>query len=292
MVDPIPAFRKTGTLNAAEFHLVMIEGKPGRYRLQERFQYVKPAYAAGPNDYVVSVPTNLDKFTTDLASIPFFATWLVPRDGKHTPAALLHDSLYADARCMKKDGIAAFERADWVFRGAMDVNRVPLIRRWLMWAAVSVGTFKRGSFLRALWGWTAIMVTVVTSLIFNFMWANSVFGETLAWIPRYATRVLDWAEDVRALAWLPDDLRWVPSLTKLNVLALVLASCLLWHRQIIVALVAAGAVMLFGFPLMLAAWSFGIYWLIELFCLVCLRLANKRANDIGILRRASAPNLE
>jgi hypothetical protein len=56
-------------------------------------------------------PTHTDTFRTDLASIPFFATWLVPRDGKHTPAALLHDSLYADARGLDSKKIR-YERSN------------------------------------------------------------------------------------------------------------------------------------------------------------------------------------
>ena len=39
------------------------------------------------------LPADVEHNTTDLASIPPFLTWLIPKDGTHTPAALLHDAI-------------------------------------------------------------------------------------------------------------------------------------------------------------------------------------------------------
>ncbi len=39
------------------------------------------------------VPLDVTKNSTDFASISFFLTRLVPKDGTHTPAAVLHDVL-------------------------------------------------------------------------------------------------------------------------------------------------------------------------------------------------------
>lgn len=73
---------------------------------------------------------------TDLASVPGFLLWLVPRYGLHTLAALLHDQLVKpDAR---PDGGRV--AADTIFRDALGELGVPWIRRWMMWAAVSLGT--------------------------------------------------------------------------------------------------------------------------------------------------------
>lgn len=285
MADEIPAFRKPNTKNEAEFHLVAAE-VPGCYRLQQQFEYVKPDYAAGPNGYKVVAPSDLRRFRTDLASVPFFATWLVPRDGKHTPAALLHDSLYADARAIgsTKDRIRALQTADWVFRGAMDVTRVSLVRRWLMWAAVSVATFSKGSLGRRIWGWFAISVTVAASLVFNLMSVNNIFDGSLEWAPRAAGHVLEWTHGTWLGALLPSDLRWVPLLSLWEVGLVAVLSSLLWTRSAGTALLAAGAVMLFGYPMVLAAWSFLVYWFIEAPIAVVLKKWGRRANDVGILR--------
>ena len=39
-----------------------------------------------------------DGFVTDYASIPFWLQWLIPRDGPHSPAAVIHDWLYRSGR--------------------------------------------------------------------------------------------------------------------------------------------------------------------------------------------------
>lgn len=87
------------------------------------------------------VPVDTATFTTDLTSVPSIFLWLVPRTGQHLPAALLHDGLVAGAYEAAPDVVIDRERADLVFRVAMADTGTGLIRRWLMWTAVTLGTF-------------------------------------------------------------------------------------------------------------------------------------------------------
>ena len=66
--------------------------------------------------------------------MPAVLQWIVLRYGQHTLPALLHDQL------VDNDLVHDRERADRIFRDAMGEQGVPIVRRWLMWAAVSIGT--------------------------------------------------------------------------------------------------------------------------------------------------------
>ena len=66
---------------------------------------------------------------TDFASVPFLFRWLIPRSGRHTKAAVLHDNLWRDRR-------SSYQDADGIFRRALHETDVPFLRRWTMWAAV------------------------------------------------------------------------------------------------------------------------------------------------------------
>ena len=102
-----------------------------------------------------------EPFTTDLASVPRFLTWLFPRYGKYTKAAVLHDyfcrnigtetvAVYATQEAPAEKGAEAAEPqlleladrsdADEIFRLAMTELGVPWARRWLMWSAVNWAT--------------------------------------------------------------------------------------------------------------------------------------------------------
>ena len=90
------------------------------------------------------------RFRTDLTSVPWLFTWLVPKTGAHLPAALLHDGLVGGA-----DGPASYvsveghvvtrDRADRVFRDAMADTGTGVVRRWLVWTAVATATIFVGS---------------------------------------------------------------------------------------------------------------------------------------------------
>lgn len=82
------------------------------------------------------------RFTTDLTSVPQLLTWLVPKSGTHLPAALLHDGLVTDG-APEHDGppVTRIE-ADRIFREAMADLDTPLLRRWIVWTAVTLATLK------------------------------------------------------------------------------------------------------------------------------------------------------
>lgn len=134
-------------------------------------------------------------FTTDLASVPRSLTWLFPRYGKYTKAAVVHDFLCQSFGRDPGDGadssllpLTDRSDADELFRALMAQLGVPKLRRFLMWAAVSwatlftcltVGRESRrvgralgigllvlavvglGALLVTQWGWPAIVVTAV-----------------------------------------------------------------------------------------------------------------------------------
>lgn len=117
------------------------------------------------------VPADPDAFVTDLASVPTVFAWLVPRTGEHLPAALVHDGLFASrggdgVSYVGPPGIDA-EVANRVFRDALADAGTPLVRRWLMWTAVTLGTMVTGagaSWSRAeRWRWR---LTAVGTLLF------------------------------------------------------------------------------------------------------------------------------
>jgi hypothetical protein len=97
----------------------------------------------------ILVPATPD-FRTDLTSTPALFTWLVPKTGAHLPAALVHDALVAgggeDPSYDSTQGhVIDRVQADRVFRDAMADTGTGVVRRWIVWAAVTTATiFVRG----------------------------------------------------------------------------------------------------------------------------------------------------
>jgi Protein of unknown function (DUF1353) len=152
---------------------------------------------------VVLIPASeSERFDTDLASVPRALTWLVPRYGRYTKAAILHDYLcqhlgeatvevFPSRRSVAKSGVAAKgsrievvddrSDADEVFRLAMTELRVPWGVRWLMWTAVSWATLVtslrtgRSSTPAVLrWIGRAIVLVGAASAIYLFVRAGGV----------------------------------------------------------------------------------------------------------------------
>ena len=119
--QPTGPFRKWASDRRAEVLLRQVD--PKTFRLVQPFRFDD-----GTRKF--DVP---EDDVTDLASTPRFLTWLVPRYGRHTLAALLHDHL-------QDDETVTSEQADVIFREAMRNTGVPLSRRWLMWSAVALRT--------------------------------------------------------------------------------------------------------------------------------------------------------
>ncbi len=141
---------------------------------------------------------NSESFKSDLASIPGFMSWLVPINGRHTPAALVHDLLVggsgaapgsAPAGSRNETGTClgeisddrtetvpvpsrcpelAREDADDVFLAAMVATEVPILRRNLMFSAVVLATWWKSG----LWGkvgvlWWMVLAIIGTAVLFR-----------------------------------------------------------------------------------------------------------------------------
>ena len=95
------------------------------------------------------VPRVTSTFRSDLTSVPALFTWLVPKTGQHLPATLLHDGLIhppGDVTYVSTEGrVVLRAEADRVLRDAMADAGTALIRRWLMWSAVSTATMLSGA---------------------------------------------------------------------------------------------------------------------------------------------------
>lgn len=97
-----------------------------RWKLLEKLHY------QGQRD-LFEVPAG---FVTDFASVPGLFTWLIPRYGRFTKAAILHDYLCDEA----KAGRFIRAQADGIFRRVMRELGIGFLRRWIMWAAVRLGS--------------------------------------------------------------------------------------------------------------------------------------------------------
>ena len=172
------------------------------------------------------VPADPD-FRTDLTSVPALFTWLVPKTGAHLPAALLHDALVAgrdDPTSYVSTAGHEVDRveADRIFRDAMADTGTGVIRRWIVWTAVTVATIFVG---RAV-PWTpakhwsyriAAAVTIVTILWLGYSSTSDLVDRS--WVG---------AVDV---PWMGERSWWVEVAGGLSgAIVLPLALSLLWGR--------------------------------------------------------------
>jgi hypothetical protein len=118
------------------------------------WRLVKPVVYAG-RDETFEVPVG---FTTDFASVPDVFTWLVPRYGAYTKAAVLHDFLCSGTVVSRRD-------ADGIFRRCLRELGVSLLRRWMMWAAVRLNSRLRGITPRELARWVLVAVPAFAFLL-------------------------------------------------------------------------------------------------------------------------------
>jgi Protein of unknown function (DUF1353) len=84
----------------------------------------------------VTVPAHGEP--TDLASVPWVLWWLIASYGRHTAAAIVHDTLVVDQ--MTRDERV---RADTIFFHALEESGNNWFRHRLMWAATSWGLTMR-----------------------------------------------------------------------------------------------------------------------------------------------------
>ncbi len=97
---------------------------------------------------------------TDFASVPRAFVWFLPRYGRYTRAAILHDHLWREE---VPHTISRID-ADGIFRQAMRQLEVPFLRRWIMWAAVRWGALATRDGRRG-WLKEAPRVILITVLV-------------------------------------------------------------------------------------------------------------------------------
>lgn len=117
-------------------------------------------------------------FRTDFASVPRALVWLVPRYGIYTRAAILHDYL-------RSSEVVSSADADGIFRRCLRECSVSIPRRYMMWAAVRLGSRLRGATLADLalivliaipsFVFLVVPVTVVTVYLLLFWMVELVF---------------------------------------------------------------------------------------------------------------------
>ena len=112
--------------------LILRKGKGDRWYVEESFEY---HVGSEESQDIITVPKG---FETDLASVPFPATFFIPKDGSYNQAAVLHDWLYYShiihARTRKQ--------CDNIFLEAMAVLKVPAWKRFIMHRAVRLAGWK------------------------------------------------------------------------------------------------------------------------------------------------------
>jgi hypothetical protein len=205
-------------------------------------------YVDRHHDVPFEVPPPLPfAFKSDLTSVPQIFTWLVPKTGTHLPAALLHDGLVwepgKEEQSYVGDPIDRVE-ADRIFRDAMADLGTPLVRRWLIWTAVSLATVAGlKPMLRAI----ACYLTLAVVLILGYI------------------ATLDLLDQIDVLPWMGAR-RWWVELTGGLVMAVVVPAVLslIWFKQIRLAGFIAGIALalLFHVTLAIAAVT-AAYQLIE-----------------------------
>jgi hypothetical protein len=129
-------------------------------------------------------------FVTDFATVPRVAVWLIPRFGRWTPSAILHDYLLEVGI---PTGIITSRDADGIFRRILRELGVSGPRRWIMWCGVRYGAL--GSPRRRPGWWrdfprvaliTALAAPIVVPPAVLVLAALLVFG-TVEWLSRPRT---------------------------------------------------------------------------------------------------------
>ena len=132
----------------------------------DTWELVEPVVYQGHTDKF-TVPA---KFQTDFASIPRVFQWLLPKYGRYTKSAILHDFLCEESKVGKFDR----DDADGIFRRTMRELGVSFLRRWVMWAAVSAATrsidLRHRRFGR-FWSWNFARVALIAipTILFFFV---------------------------------------------------------------------------------------------------------------------------
>jgi hypothetical protein len=269
--DVTPRFVRVDDHRTAADFVLRRAQKAGSFHLVEPFTYLDPDGTA----YDVAAS---DEWSTDFASTPVFALWLVPSDGIHAPAAVLHDALGQRRTVPRLDDDV---RADAIFRDAMAHLGVPLLRRWMMWAAVALRTlwFRRDGAVLAR---TRIAVIGVVLALTGIVASLDVVDAGPLRLPG--------REQPLAI-----EVPWMGggSLVEEVLLGAVVALLAILVVTVVFAdrwplgLVASLAVVPFAFPMAVAALAYGCYFVVELALSALLR----RRQRAGAAGDASPPGV-
>lgn len=110
------------------------------------------------------VPAGME---TDFASVPRAFVWFLPRYGRYTKAAILHDYLWRFRVGSQTEPVSRRD-ADGLFRRVMRELDVPFLRRWIMWAAVRWAALTKRDGRRG-WLRDAPQVFLVTAVALPFV---------------------------------------------------------------------------------------------------------------------------
>jgi len=227
---PTAPFSKQFSALPAE--VVVRQVTPATFELDEPVRYTD-----GGRTFVVPLGD-----ISDLASVPMSLTWLFARYGQHTLAALLHDHLqrHLVTRQNPRDGDPERvqpEEADTIFRRALQQSRVPFLRRWVMWAAVSLRTVFRS-------GLAGAAAVVLWSLVFVLL--------GLSWPVLLLTAAVSPAVD-----------GWLPLVVLAGAFLLPLLLSGLWGRRWRTGLISSLALVVVALPALLAGVAGGFYLAVE-----------------------------
>lgn len=259
-------FDETGTGPAV--YSLRSTDRVGCYTLAERFRYSDPVRP----EWRFIVPRDMDKFSTDFATIPRLLTWLVPKDGTHTPAALLHDALVARSRPpfdYDRDppgSAVSREEADNIFRHALRHLGVSFARSWMMWGAVSLNSLTKARY-RAYW----ITLAVVALVVFGY-------GGVVQTLDLFDVSLGDYRPQVDWMANRP----WYDELGRAIAATAIggAVSCLFWGKRWQVGLVAVAALPILGLPLIICACAYLLYKALELAIGVFAELFRRRSSTM------------
>jgi hypothetical protein len=189
---PIPPDSSADVIVKLERRIVSIDGVEAEtFVLERRIAYLDRHCGE------IIVPPSYATFETDLTSVPRMFTWLVPKTGKHLPAALIHDGLVGDPGAptyTSTDGhsIGRVE-ADRIFRDGMADVGTSLVRRWLVWTAVTVATMVAArdtstvGWRRHYYRWVAV-ATLLTIGWLGYLATADLFDRSDRWWFTYGLR--------------------------------------------------------------------------------------------------------
>jgi Protein of unknown function (DUF1353) len=125
---------------------------------EREWEVVEPLTYRGSTDEF-TVPAGMP---TDFASVPRVFVWFLPRYGRYTKAAILHDYLWR-FRVGDPDAPVSRRDADGLFRRVMRELGVPFLRRWIMWTAVRWAALTKPDGRRGWWkdAPRVLLVTIV-----------------------------------------------------------------------------------------------------------------------------------